>query len=108
MTDTAALGAAAFLGKLIKNGNKKSFSPFFMEIQCPNCGYKTSSTDPFFIESWIELIPKKKLLCPLCNTPMKFVRASLKMNGGGSASSSFSQGIASPAASSPYDSEVKQ
>jgi len=42
MTDTAALGAAAFLGKLIKNDNKKSFSPFFMEIECPNCGYKNS------------------------------------------------------------------
>lgn len=102
MTDTAELGAVAFLGKLIKD-KEKSFSPFFMEIECPKCGYKTSSTDPFIIEGWIELLPKKKLLCWRCNTPMKFVRASLKMNGGGSASSSFSQGIASPAASSPTE-----
>ena len=88
MTDTATLGAAAFLGKLIKNENEKSFAPFFMEIECPKCGYKTSSTDPFIIESWIELLPKKKLLCWRCNTPMKFVRASMRIvHGGGRANS---------------------
>ena len=56
----------------------------------------TLDTRPFIIQGWIELLPKKKILCPICNTPMKFVRASLKMNGGGRANASDDAPVSSP------------